>query len=252
MSALDLYSIYANMDSVALRAPRCVRLWVEEPSLTCPDAYNPPGLDTIPWQGNEQVYWLEMNEPTYDNILSEIDRVLERRYGYRLLIGATREGTLLLRSDPDEPLALAEMVTIQSARDVRIWWSLNMLGEPMDLLLYEHRGSASESGTDSPVNLHFTCCHNRGPSPDTSPSSDDDSSDGMIPESSTLAAKRALLLKTTKTKNRTRNTGTVWCSIMVDIDEQGSDSDVFYNASADPASTEILALCFNPSPPPGK
>ena len=143
------------MGFVALAAPCCVRLWVEEPSNLHPNAPNPPGLDKIPWQGNEQVYWLEMNEPTLDNVLEEIDRVLEREYGCRLLIGATREGTHLLRSDPDEPLPLAEMVPIESDRDVRIWWSVNTLGEPMDLLFYGHRGSASEAGTGSPVNLHF-------------------------------------------------------------------------------------------------
>jgi len=62
-----------------------------------------------------------MNEPTYDNILSEIDRVLEQGYRYCLLIGATRQGTGLLRSDLGEPLLLAEMVPIQSDWDVRIW-----------------------------------------------------------------------------------------------------------------------------------
>ena len=84
VSELDVYSIYGNMDSVALAAPHCVRLWVEETSLTHPDAHNPPGLNKIPWQGNEQVYWREMNKLTYDNILSKIHRVLERGYGYRL------------------------------------------------------------------------------------------------------------------------------------------------------------------------
>jgi len=83
------------------------------------------------------------------------------------------------------------------------------LGEPIDLLFYRHCGSASESGTDYLVNLHFTRDHNRGPSPHASPSSDDNSSDGMNPESSATAAKRAVISKMTTTKNRTRNTGTV-------------------------------------------
>jgi len=87
LSGLDLYSIYPNMRTVALAAPRCIRLWVEDQFLTCQDAHNRPGLNKIPWQGNEHVYWLEMNEPTDDNILSEIDSVLARGYRYRLLIG---------------------------------------------------------------------------------------------------------------------------------------------------------------------
>ena len=148
------------MGSEALAAPCCVSLLVGELSLTHRDAHNPPGLDKILWQGNEQVYWLEMNEPTYDIILSEIDRVQECGYGYYLLIGATPEVTGLLCSDQDEQLLLAEMVPIQSDWDVRIWWSVNMLSEPIVLLFYGQRGSASESGTDSPVNLYFTRRHN--------------------------------------------------------------------------------------------
>jgi len=74
----------------------------------------------------------------------------------------------------------------------------------------------------------------------------------MNSESSITAAKRALLSKTTTTKNRTRNTGTMRCSVMVDIDERGSDSDVFYDAGTNPASTEIPALRSNTPAPPGK
>jgi len=122
----------------------------------------------------------------------------------------------------------------------------------MDLLFYGHRGSALESGTDSPVNIHFTHCHNRGPSPDTSQSSDDNSSDGMNSESSVTAAKRAPLSKKTTTKNRTRNTETMRHSLMVDIVERGSDSNVFYNAGTNLASTEIPALRSNTPPPPSK
>ena len=252
MSALDLYSIYATMGSVALAATPCIRLWVEKPSLTCPDAHIPPGLDKIPWQGNEQVHWLEMNEPTYDNILCEIDRVLECGYRYQWLIAAIAEGTLLVCSDPDEALPLAEMVTIQSDLDVRIWLSVYMLDEPMGLLFYGYCGSASQSGTDASVNLHFTHRHYRGLSPDASESNDHDSSDRMNPEWSGTAAKRLLLSKTTMTKNRTRNTGTVRPCVMADIDKWGSDTDIFYDAGANLASTEIQDLCSNTPPPPGE
>jgi len=206
VSALDLYSIYTNLGSGVWATPRCVHLWVDEPSLTCPDAHNPPGLDKILRQGKEQVLWVEMNEPTYDIIPSEIDRVRELRYGYRWLIGATHEGPRLLRSDLDKRLPLAAIVPIQSDRDVCIWSSVNTLGKPMDLPFYGHRGSALESGTDSSLNIHFTRRHNRCPSPDASQSSDDDSLDSMNPEQSTTAAKRAPLSKTTTTKNGTRNT----------------------------------------------
>jgi len=95
---------------------------------------------------------MEMNEPTYDNILSEIDSVLERGYGYCFLIGAIAEGTPLLCSDLDVALPLAEIVPIQSEQDVHIGLSVNTLGESMHLLLYGHHSSASELGTNSPVN----------------------------------------------------------------------------------------------------
>jgi len=65
------------MGPVALAAPRCVCLSVKEACLTGSDAHNPPALDKILWQGNEEVYWLEMNGLTFEIILSEIDRVLE-------------------------------------------------------------------------------------------------------------------------------------------------------------------------------
>ena len=173
-----------------MAGPRSVRLWIEEPSSSRPGAPNPPGLDKVPWQIGEQVYWLERAEPTFDNVLEEIDRGLERGYGYWVLVVATREGTQMLRNDPEEPLPLGEMVPFLSDWDVRIWWSPNTLSEPMDLLFYGHRQTADEDETPSPVSLAFSRRNNRGPSPDKSQSSDDSSEDGMNPESSAAAAKR--------------------------------------------------------------
>lgn len=242
--------LYANM-SPGLAGPRSVRLWIEEPSSSRPGAPNPPGLDKIPWQAGEQVYWLEMAEPTYDNVLEEIDRVLERGYGYRVLVGATREGTRMLRNDPDEPLPLGEMVPLLSDRDVRIWWSTNTPNEPMDLLFYGHRASADEDGTPSPVSLSFSRRNNRGPPPNEPQSSDDDSSDdGMNPESSATAAKRGTT--STRTRNSMKKTGTVRRSGPADVDEPESDDDCFSVVLADPASTAIPASPPNSMPSPGE
>jgi len=69
---------YANMSLAGLAGPRTVRPWIEELSSFRLGAPNPPGLDKVPWHTGEQVYWLEMAEPTFDNVLKEIDRVLER------------------------------------------------------------------------------------------------------------------------------------------------------------------------------
>jgi len=81
-----------------LAGRRSVRLWIEELSSSRPGALNPPGLDKVPWPKGALVYWLEMAEPTFDNVLEEIDRVIERGYGYRVLVGAMREGTRMLRN----------------------------------------------------------------------------------------------------------------------------------------------------------
>jgi len=81
------------MSPADLAGPRIVRLWIEEPSSSRLGAPNPPGLDKVPWQTGEQVYWREMAEPTFDNVREEIDRVLECGYRYRVLVGTMREGT---------------------------------------------------------------------------------------------------------------------------------------------------------------
>ena len=148
--------LYAHMSPAGLAGPRRVRLWIEEPSSSRSGAPNPPGLDKIPWLTGEQVYWLEMAEPTFDNVLEEIDRVLERGYRYRVLVAATREGTRMLQHDPDEPLPLGEMVPLLSDQDVRIWWSTNTVNEPMDPRFYGHCQTADEDETPSPVSLSFS------------------------------------------------------------------------------------------------
>jgi len=190
-----------------------------------------------------------MAEPTFDNVLEEIDRVLERGYRYRVLVGATRECTRMLQNDPDELLPLGKMLPLLSDRDVRIWWSTNRLNEPMDLLFYSHRQTADEDETPSPVRLSFSRRNNRGPSPDKSQSSDDSSEDGMNPESSAAAAKRGT--RSTRT-NSMKKTRMVWRSGLADVDEPVSDDDCFSVVSADPASAAIRASPPNFMPSPGK
>jgi len=241
--------LYANMSPAGLAGPRSVRLWREEPPSSCPGAPNPPGLDKVPWQTGEQVYWLEMAEPTFDKVLEEIDRVLERGYRFWVLVGATREGTQMLRNDSDEPLPFGEMVLLLSDRDFRIWWSTNTLNEPMDLLFYGHRQTADEDETPSPVSLSFSCRNNRGPSPDKSQSSDDSSEDGMNLESSAAAAKRGI--RSTRT-NSMKKTQMVRRSGPADVDERVSDDNCFSVVSADPASAAIGASPPNSIPSPDK
>jgi len=165
--------LYANMSPAALTSPRSVHLRIEKPSSSRPGAPYPPRLDKVPWETGEQVYWLEMAEPTFDNVLEETDMVLERGYRYQMLVGAAGGGTQILRNDHDEPLPLGEMVPVLSDRGVRIWWSTNPLNELMDLLFYGHRQKPDEDATPSPTSLSFSCRNNRGRSPEKSQSSDD-------------------------------------------------------------------------------
>jgi len=198
------------MSPTGLASPHCVLLWIEQPSSLPLAAPNPHGLDKVPWHAGEKVYWLEMTERSFDNFLEEIVRVLEPGYKYQVLVGATREATLMLRNDPDEPLSLGEMVQLLSGRDVWIWWSMNMLNKLMDLLFYGHLQTADEGETPSPVSLSFSRRNNGGTSPDQSQSSADDSSqEGMNPESSPVAAKRRT--RSTRTK-RMKKTEIMRCS----------------------------------------
>jgi len=53
---------------------------------------------------------MELTEPNLANVLAGIDRILSCGFGYRMLVGATGQGTHLLRDNPEEPLPLAEMI----------------------------------------------------------------------------------------------------------------------------------------------
>jgi len=69
--------LYAKMSPAGLAGPRSIHLWIEESSSSRPGAPSPAGLDKVQCQTGEQVYWLEMAEPTFDNVLEQIDRVRE-------------------------------------------------------------------------------------------------------------------------------------------------------------------------------
>jgi len=53
---------------------------------------------------------MELTEPTCPNLLAGIEKIMAPGVGFRMLIGATRQGTRLLQEDPEEPLLLAEMI----------------------------------------------------------------------------------------------------------------------------------------------
>jgi len=140
------------MAPAGLVGPRSMHLSIDQPSVVHPDSPLPAGLDKIQWQTHRHVYWMEMTEPTMRNLFVCIDRVLARGYRYRLLLGVTRQATRMLLDDPEEPLPVAEMISIGNSSHVRIWWSINSPSEPMDLLFCGHHTRGGD-GTPPPAPL---------------------------------------------------------------------------------------------------
>ncbi|PUU73326.1 hypothetical protein B9Z19DRAFT_1069094 [Tuber borchii] len=163
------------MPPSGLTSPCSIRLWLDQASIVRLDDPLPSRLDKIQWQTYEHVYYMEMTEHTMDNLFSCINRVLSCGYGYRLLVGTTRQGMCILLDDPKEPLPLAEIITLRNSRHVHIQWSVNSLSELMDLLFYSHRVH-DQDRTPSPGAIYFDPRDNRGPSPNAL--ADDNGLDG--------------------------------------------------------------------------
>jgi len=176
-----------------------IHLGIDQWSLVCPDTLLPAGLDKIQWQTHGHVYWMEITEPTMRNLFVCIDRLLAWRYKYHLLVHVTtRHGTRMLLDNPQEPLPVAEMISIGNSRHVRMWWSMNSPSEPMDLLFCGHH-TGGEDGTHPPGAVNFGPCENRGQFPNPSVHGDELNLDGHQPESSAAATKRITRLSTKKT-----------------------------------------------------
>jgi len=188
------------MAPAGLLSPSTIYLWIDQPSVVRPDSPLPAGLDKIQWQSHGHVDWMEMTEPTIRNLFVCIDRVLERGYGYRHLAGTTRHGTRMLLDDPEEPLPVAEMISIGNSRHDRMWWSMNSPSEPMDLLFCSYR-TRGEEGTSSPSAVNFGPRDTRSQSPNPFIQSDESDSDSHLPESSAAATKRITRLSSKKTRS---------------------------------------------------
>ena len=171
---------------------------MDRPSTYRKDDPLPRGLDNVPWKTHPAVMWLEVTEPTLDNLHAAIDRHLIRGVGYRHLVGATRYGSLLLLDSPEDPLPLSEMVVLYNDTQVRIWWGQCPATEPMDLLFRRHRTSESEPGTPAPLIYAYAGRDNRDdPNPVAREEPEDqletdsgDGSNGGQPESSPTTRKR--------------------------------------------------------------
>ena len=94
--------------------------------------------------------WLELTEPTLENLHTAIDGHLVRGVRYRHLVGATRYGNLFLLDSLEDPLPLSEMIVLYDDTQIRIWWRQCPPTEPMDLLFGRHSHIESEPGTPAP------------------------------------------------------------------------------------------------------
>jgi len=188
-----------------------VSRWISDPK-SAQEAHCLPGW-TIQWQIHEQVYWIELTEPTLANLLAGIERIWSRGFGYCMLVGATRQGPRLLQDDSEQTLLLAKMIRITNTKHVRIWWSLNLPSKPIDLLFCAHRSTNTDDSTPAPGELWFDPRDSWGTlSNEEWPSSDEEpNSDGHQRESSASAAMQTTSSRTTSCGNTTKTTGrTQW------------------------------------------
>ena len=151
--------------------------WISDPK-SAQAAHFLPGW-TIQWQTHEDDYWMELSEPTLVNLLAGIDRIFSPGFGYRMLLGETRQSTRLLQDNPEETFLLAEMIRITNTKHVPIWWSLNAPSKPIDLVFCTHRSTNTEDSTHAPGDVWFdppdswgTLSDEQWPSSDDKPNSD--------------------------------------------------------------------------------
>ena len=125
-------------------------------------------MEHVPWKTHSILIWLELTEPTLENLHTAIDGHLVRRVGYRHLVGTTRYVSLLLVDSPEDPLPLSEMIVLYDDTQIRIWSRQCPPTEPMDLLFRRHRHSESEPGTPAPFAYAYGGRDNRDePNPNT-------------------------------------------------------------------------------------
>jgi len=184
-----------------------------------------------------------MTKPTMQNLFVCIDTVLGWGYGYCLLVSATIHSTRMLLDDSEEPLPVAEMISIRNTRHVRMWWSMNSPREPMDLLFCSHR-TGGEDGTPPPSAGNFGPRDNRGQTPNLSVHGNELDSDGHLPELSAAAAKRITRLSPKITGSGMRKTGQRVRSGLEEVNELEPDS----NRSSATKVVPALDSGFTPSP----
>ena len=75
----------------------------------------------------------------------------------RYVIGATGEGALNLRQEPEKPLPLRQVIFLYTNNDILAWFLANHGQDPLDLFVVESRHDDEEDGaqTPEPANRRF-------------------------------------------------------------------------------------------------
>jgi len=77
-------------------------------------------------------------------------RVEEESGCPRYLIGATGEGGVRLRQDPEKPLPLRQLIFLHSNNDILAWLLANHGQDPLDVLVVDSRRKNRENGAQTP------------------------------------------------------------------------------------------------------
>jgi len=70
------------------------------------------------------------------------------------LIGATGEGAVRLRQDPEDPLPLRQLIFLNRDDDIRVWFLTNSGQDPLDLMVIESRPEDGEDLDETPEPLN--------------------------------------------------------------------------------------------------
>ena len=97
-------------------------MWFDRPSSERKDNPLPCGLDHVQWKTYPLVVWMELTEPTLQNLHTAINNHWSRGTSYHHLICTPRYGSLLLLDSLEEPLPLYEMFVLYEDQQIHMWW----------------------------------------------------------------------------------------------------------------------------------
>jgi len=113
-----------------------------------------PFLDH-PWcasDSDQGIAWGVLTKPSMKNLVGVVRwQRVEEEIGFpRYLIGATGEGAVRLRQDPEKPLPLGQLIFLHSNNDILASLLANHGQDPLDHLLVESRSKNREDRAQTP------------------------------------------------------------------------------------------------------